>query len=902
MSIYFSSKKEFFIDELTEFICTNFRNNLDSLKIILPTGYLCNHLQKHIITKIGTTILPNIIAINDINSSMEETFKIPSEQINKVSNLESKMILTELINSYNNLNYQPIQALNLSSSLVKLFFEFEANDIDFTALKNIPTLDQAEHWHFIYDFLEFTYRNWQTRITDIKKLTPAKHQRLMFDAELNRLKNVNNYTIIAGVIGNNKLIKDFIIQLAKFTNSHIILPPFTSSNSSLPKIISSPDEPLYNIYKLLTQLGAELQNIPYLNKKAEPTILDKLLVNNDSNYFTDNIDIEYIEFDNIILEAEYAAKKSSDVLAKNPNSKIAVLITDNKIKNYFKAEFDKYDLVFSDLIGENILDLSVTSFIIEVAQNTCKKFSLKNFVSLILHPLIICDETRKLKQLITKHNRFAQNIEDISTIINSNFTDYTQLEKLNNICKFLVKNIQSFDICTLLQETITVAKEIYPNLWQGFYNNKVASAIAEILGSNWSLKLDNLGDFPDILQELLSGGRIYNDSNHNSAIVFCSANEVTLVNYDLIIYTNFILNSYPMAQINSPWLNKHMIEQIGLDSLAARFGNYMYDFYLNLHNKKILITRSVKTDNSSISMPSPFILSLKHILGDSLKQISFNFLKNSQVNNSAECVYTDFFPKQLSATDIETLLRAPYNFYAKKILGLKKEKEIQDDPSLSEFGNYFHKVAELYTKNYELDQSIALDKFNNYAEELLTNAIFPKQTKNFWLPKIRAIAKDFISFDNKRRQDATQIIAETKGEFLLDVYDTKIKITAIADRIEITKKNKAVILDYKTGTIPTKKDILSGLSPQLIIESIILLEGGFSQLGNKETQSLVYVKINSQEPYISTIEIAITRDDILKHKNGLINLLHHYITTGKYPIEPNLMHYDDYWHLARRSS
>jgi RecB family exonuclease len=28
-------------------------------------------------------------------------------------------------------------------------------------------------------------------------------------------------------------------------------------------------------------------------------------------------------------------------------------------------------------------------------------------------------------------------------------------------------------------------------------------------------------------------------------------------------------------------------------------------------------------------------------------------------------------------------------------------------------------------------------------------------------------------------------------------------------------------MDYKTGSIPTKKDVFSGLSPQLIIESII---------------------------------------------------------------------------------
>ena len=90
-------------------------------------------------------------------------------------------------------------------------------------------------------------------------------------------------------------------------------------------------------------------------------------------------------------------------MTKNHNAKIAILITNDKIKDYFTAKLDKYRLNFSDLIGENILNLHITSFIIEVAKIISQEFSLKNFISLILHPLIICEETIKLKQLIIKH-------------------------------------------------------------------------------------------------------------------------------------------------------------------------------------------------------------------------------------------------------------------------------------------------------------------------------------------------------------------------------------------------------------------------------------------------------------------------------------------------------------------
>ncbi|NDE19806.1 MAG: hypothetical protein EB000_05145, partial [Alphaproteobacteria bacterium] len=267
MPIYRTSVKNFFISEVTEFIFANFENHFDNLKIILPNGHLCNYVQKNIVSKLGTTILPNIIPINDISSSLEDSFQIPSQQIGKITSLEERIILTEIINSYDKLNYTLPQTISLASSLAKLFFEFEANNIEFNKLKNIPTLDQAEHWHFIYDFLEFAYKNWQEKITALKKSTPVQHQKLIFNAELNRIRDAKNYTVIAGVIGNNQITKDFIVEISKLKNGYIILPPFVAPDQSkLSNLL--PEEPLYNISKLLKQLAIQLPNVPYLGKIA----------------------------------------------------------------------------------------------------------------------------------------------------------------------------------------------------------------------------------------------------------------------------------------------------------------------------------------------------------------------------------------------------------------------------------------------------------------------------------------------------------------------------------------------------------------------------------------------------------------------------------------------------------
>ena len=106
-------------------------------------------------------------------------------------------------------------------------------------------------------------------------------------------------------------------------------------------------------------------------------------------------------------------------------------------------------------------------------------------------------------------------------------------------------------------------------------------------------------------------------------------------------------------------------------------------------------------------------------------------------------------------------------------------------------------------------------------------------------------------------------------------------LKAIADRIELDHKGTLAILDFKTGALPTKKDVLSGLSPQLLVEAIIAFEGGFplgSEASCKAELVLTYVKIGSSSPYISTSEIILSFDEIMNHKAGLTALLEHYMT------------------------
>jgi len=56
------------------------------------------------------------------------------------------------------------------------------------------------------------------------------------------------------------------------------------------------------------------------------------------------------------------------------------------------------------------------------------------------------------------------------------------------------------------------------------------------------------------------------------------------------------------------------------------------------------------------------------------------------------------------------------------------------------------------------------------------------------------------------------------------------KLRGIADRIERRSDGRYVILDYKTGSARTEKQVRTGLAPQLTLEAAILRKGGFPEI------------------------------------------------------------------------
>ena len=83
---------------------------------------------------------------------------------------------------------------------------------------------------------------------------------------------------------------------------------------------------------------------------------------------------------------------------------------------------------------------------------------------------------------------------------------------------------------------------------------------------------------------------------------------------------------------------------------------------------------------------------------------------------------------------------------------------------------------------------------------------------------------------SERRPDIRRMVAEIGGKIEIPLPDGVFTLSGIADRIERHADGRYVILDYKTGSARTEKQVRTGLAPQLTLEAAILRHGGFPNI------------------------------------------------------------------------
>ncbi|SPM45240.1 Uncharacterised protein [Orientia tsutsugamushi] len=941
MSIYYVKPNDDFLFLLANFLLKNYTSSLDKVKVILPYSQQCQELKKIIMltARKEAMLLPDVLTLKQFITSFIAASNYSLSICCQLSSHEQEAALSKIIQQHNQQQIRLGDALKLSGKLLQLFQQLESQQINLTQLKDfVDQMDSSEYWQNTYKFLSFAYIEWSKLYSN----SSCDSKSDIFSQLQDLLKSnlSSNIVILAGLLPTSKLELVIFKGVLSCKLGHVILPPIYLEE--LCYSVKNSSDTLYDFQYFVKSCNISLDDVTYLAKEmALPTKnkpiqlsefldLPKLNLVSDATKFNSDIpiDIEYVKVNSQYDEAKLVAAMIHNYLIKanTQHNKILVVTTTPSFTTLLTMHLSKYQINYANLTNVDIKQLLEINFILVLADLVSSNFSISKFINLIKTSLLTSSSSNKFENLILK-NKFQQSELKQILLDLTISKDDSELQKwatfilsaLDDLWIYYNSNTILCDqlIICLLQaaENLTEGK-----IWQFQFSKRISDVLKEVIHIAKQFGNIDIRDFSNVLTELVTMIKFNYEHDYNANVVITGADSAILLSADYIIIPEFNNDHWPGNSIQNPWLNQAIYSKLGLIERNAHYDRKQYILYTILQKAHVSLTNSQFTASGKTT-DSQFILKLQLLaFKNPLISIRVNDLKfqhnQNYTSNVVDNKSTTFqispgillasadIVKTISATDIEMLIRNPYGFYAKNILRLKPVILNDDQLTQAKFGDFIHKVIHRYTICYkDMEESKLINYFIDIGKQLIDCYNCSSFAKMIWLTKLHQLAEEFVRFDMERRNEGFKIFSEQSGQISLNINNNALNIIAIADRIEYSQNGECYIIDFKTGTVPNKKEVQQGIATQLIIESIILYRGGFKNLPAMMPNKIIYIKITSTKPLLEFTEITVDQEMLDKHELGLVELLQYYIKDGGVffpsPVDKLAPKYNNYKHLAR---
>ncbi|MFN3658249.1 MAG: double-strand break repair protein AddB [Pseudolabrys sp.] len=458
--------------------------------------------------------------------------------------------------------------------------------------------------------------------------------------------------------------------------------------------------------------------------------------------------------------------------------------------------------------------------------------------------------------------------------------------------------------------------------FEGHDGKALSEALEKLAGSPTAQGLAVArGDYPEVFGASVGDRVVRRPETRDVRVHIYGPLEARLQRIDRLILGGLNEGTWPPETRSDPWLSRPMRRDLGLDPPERRIGLSAHDFAQALGAPEIILSRAQKVAGAP-TVTSRFVQRIAALAGTERWQqvaargetyvtLARALDHPAQVKAAERPAPTpplEARPAKLSVTAIEDWLRDPYTIYAKYILRLAPLDAVDTPPGARDRGTVIHgaigEYTELFAKAPPADPLAELIRLGEKHFAVLAD--YP-EAKAFWWPRYMRIAKWFADWDLTRRKGVTALHAEIRGELTFSDGKRDFTLTGIADRIEKRSDGSYAILDYKTGSARTDKQVLTGLAPQLTLEAAILRQGGFKGIGPGSVSEVTYVTLKGGDPAGKQQTVKFKDSTPDAHADNALARLKGVATLFADASKPYLSlvhpmwktHYGDYDHLAR---
>ena len=880
-----------FLDEIA--LCllqeVNFSSEqLSEYLLLLPNKRLIKNLQEAFLraTQGKALLLPKMISIAELDYIISNPIQKDldtSQYFQKViTKRQRAFILLNLVQKIDG-SISTYQALDLAESLGQIIDEAYLQEVSFDNLEEIAPENLAEHWQKILKFLHIVTEFWPQYLQEHNAIDATNKQVAIYKLQaqewilnpptskivalnilsyypsiinlLNVVKNLDAGRLFFYGIDTQKSVDDF----SQLTYSH-------------------PQKVFACMFGKLNIIPTQIFTTTGLNYTIKESLIHRIFdheiyKNFENKQVADAVQgISCIVAKNEEEEAKTIALALREVL-ESPKKTAGLISNNSSVIKRVMNELLRWGIKIDDYIGTPLYNSLQAKLFMLVGELLSSDFDCHILLGILKHPftklqgnrLELWQATMLLDRYILRHSITETGLNYLIKETKKSIQKQPQLREPYNLLLKLQNLVESFpDISKpqkfndflyhhiLLAENMVASAENQLNdLFSEQEGKELSMLLSSLMEESQDMSLLYFADYLNIVEHYILQSQFRQTYNKHARLYIYGSLQSNLIHHDLMIISSVNERSMPSIANVNPWVNKSMMQQLGFipqENLIGLQANYFAQY---LCSTEVLLTRSIKSNNelstasrwwlkftTLLEYYGIFELSSKSYLYDIQGQMDIphtfhlDFVKEPTFNPNIERR-----PTQLSATNIEKLMKNPYEFFVNKVLNLRPLDNISQPFNKALYGTVLHGVFELFFLNVQKYQGkssmelfaiihkIALKEFHFLSH----NVSF----KMFYEPKINYVLQEFLENQIDVIANIKSVSLEIEGTHSVNVAGITLTLTGKADRIDISNNHDITIVDYKTTSKKgSTQHKLKEYQYQLAILTWILEHNGFPNIAD----------------------------------------------------------------------
>lgn len=826
-----------------------------------------------------------------------------------IAPLTRQLLLTRLILSQaaaTNVPQNPEQAARLAQELARLLDQVQTERLSFDKLQDLVPDALAAHWQITLEFLQLVTQHWPGILAERGVSDPTEHRNQVFAAQVSawRANPPKGLIVAAGSTGTVPATRDMLAVIATLPKGCIVFPGLDQNLDVQAWNAVEESHPQYALKTLLEHLDRDRADIGIWPQTTRPESMTEeassqrgRLISEimrpaaTSDQWRNLTGLTRAATDGIQrIEAPTPREEAAAIalilrsVASEPEKTGALVTPDRALARRVSTELERWDnLNVDDSAGEPLASTPPGVFMRLTAAMVAERCAPLPALAALKHPLAagglappaFRDKVRDLEIAVLRGPRPPQGLAGLRASLAANTKHDPSLDAwLASIHDALApyEDLMAGDDVSLralltahvewIEALATTDETAGPlRLWAGPDGETLARFIAELAEAAPELGDIHPRAYLGLLETLLAGQVVRPPYGSHPRLSILGPLEARLLHPDVLILAGLNEGTWPADADSDPWMSRPMRKDFGLPQPERRIGQAAHDIAQGLGAPEVVLTRSLKVDGTP-TVASRWWRRFDQVLdATQIPALSetgrYAWLPWAMALNKPDAIAAwsapapkppvKTRPRRLRVTEIETWMRDPYEIYARHVLKLKALDPIDADAGSADYGTIVHSILQDFVEAYpitvppDIESALKTLADKEFSREDLSPAILA-----FWQPRFARIARWVALQELDRRPFVQKAHAEVSGTVTVQGPAGPFELAARADRIDVLKDGTLSIIDYKTGAVPTVKEVAAGYAPQLPLEAVIADDGGFKGIPKKQASDLSYWRLSGR--------------------------------------------------------